>query len=255
MAASVALGQNPMRCTASSVPPTIRATGRTELVSDLVLTCSGGTPTALGQPVPQGTISVILDTPITSRLLASGWSEALLLVDEPASGTQVVCANAAGVCSLQGNGNGTGIYDGSVGRANVYQGQPASGNEVDFVSIPLDPPGTNGTRTFRITNIRADATAAAAAGKINMQVGTIESTTLSVNTSAAVANAQTPVSFSVKSVQSGPQGITQFAVSVAEKFATVFRTRTKAPPAGNNQSPTPAAQNTPPPGLAPVLPS
>ena len=75
-------------------------------MSDMVLMCSGGTPTTIGQPIPQGTIAVILDTPITSRLLASGWSEALLLVDEPSPATQVVCGNSTGVCNLQGNGTG-----------------------------------------------------------------------------------------------------------------------------------------------------
>jgi hypothetical protein len=71
---------------------------------------------------------VVLDTPISSRLLAPGWSEALLLVDEPTQATQVVCTNSSGTCNLQGNGTGLGTYDGNIGRANVYQGQPVAAN-------------------------------------------------------------------------------------------------------------------------------
>ncbi len=233
-----------MQCTTSSVPTNSRSTGHAELVADILLTCAGGTPTAVGQPIPQGTISVILDTPVTSRILASGWSEALLLVDEPGPGTQNVCASAGGICNLQGTGNGVGSYDGTLGRANVYQGQPAFTNEVDFASIPLDPPGTSGKRVFRITNIRGDATSAPASGRINMQVSAIGST-IGVNGGQLVSNAQAAVSFTAKSIQTGAPGITQFAVSVAEKFANVFRTRTIAVSNGNNFSPTPAAQAIP----------
>ena len=233
-----------MQCTTSSAPANIRGNGRAELVSDMVLTCTGGTPTPVGQIIPQGTIAVILDTPVASRLLGSGWSEVLLLVDEPGPSTQAVCANSGGVCNLQGTGTGLGSYDGALGRANVYQGQPASSSEIDFVSIPLDPPGTNAVRIFRITNVRADATSAAATGKINMQVSAIGQT-IGVNSGQLVANAQTAATFTAKSIQAGPPGITQFAVSVTEKFPNVFKTRTTAASAGNNLSPTPAAQATP----------
>jgi hypothetical protein len=201
-----------MSCSASTTPLTVRSTGKAELVSDLVLMCIGGTPTAIGQPIPQGTIAVILDTPITSRLVASGWSEALLLVDEPSPATQVVCGNSTGVCNLQGNGTGLGTYDGNIGRTNVYQGQPASANEIDFVSVPLDPPGTSGMRTFRITNIRGDATLAAASGQINLQVSGL-GPTISVNTGQLVATSQSPVTFAAKSIQTGISGISQFTAS------------------------------------------
>jgi uncharacterized protein (TIGR03437 family) len=234
-----------MQCTASSVAPAnVRANGRAELVSDLVLTCSGGTPTVLGMSIPQGSFALILDTPLSSRLLGPGWSEALLLVDEPSSGTQVVCATPSSICALQGNGTGVGSYDGTLGRVNVFQGQPASSSEIDFVSIPLDPPGANGMRTFRFTNIRADATPAGATGAIHIQVSALGST-INVNTGQLVANAQTAATFTAKSIQAGPTGITQFAIGVAEKFVNVFRTRTAAPSAGNNISPTPAVQASP----------
>ena len=234
LAAQTQQNQSPMQCIGSAVAAPARASGRAEIMSDVVFTLQrGGTPTALGQPIPQGTISVNLDSPITSRLLAAGWSEALLLVDEPTPATQVVCGNSTGTCTLQGNGTGQGTYDGNVGRPNVYQGQPASSNEIDFVSIPLDPPGTNGTRTLRITNIRGDATAAGAAGKINIQISGV-GPTISLNTGQLVANAQTPVAFTAKAIQTGTSGISQFTVSVAEKFANAFKTRTTALSPGNS---------------------
>lgn len=234
-----------MSCNASSATPlNARSNGHAELVGDVVVTCSGGTPTAVGQPIPQGTIAVVLDTSITSRLLAPGWSEALLLVDEPAAGTQVVCGNSSGVCNLQGNGTGLGTYDGNIGRANVYQGQPASSSEIDFVSVPLDPPGTNATRTFRITNIRADASSTGSSGRISAQVSGI-GPTISLNTGQVVANVSTPVSFTAKSIQTGTSGITQFAITVTEKFANALRTRTTAASPGNSLAPTPAAQASP----------
>src|SRR5580693_1366921 len=80
--------QSPMQCTISSVPANSRTSGHAELVGDMVLTCNGGTPTPVGQPIPLGTIAIVLDTPVTSRMLSSSWSEALLLVDEPGPGTQ-----------------------------------------------------------------------------------------------------------------------------------------------------------------------
>ena len=42
-----------LRCVANAgVPPTARAEGLTELVSDVTLNCTGGTPTLTGQQVP-----------------------------------------------------------------------------------------------------------------------------------------------------------------------------------------------------------
>lgn len=58
-----------------------------------MLTCSGGTPSA-GQPVD---FQLFLNTNVTSRLLdSSNGSDALLLINDPAPGSQVLCpANAS----------------------------------------------------------------------------------------------------------------------------------------------------------------
>src|SRR5580658_916484 len=66
-----------------------RAEGYTEQVGDLIVTCTGGQPTAAGQPVPQADITVTMSQNVTSRITASTSSgtflEALLIIDEPNS--------------------------------------------------------------------------------------------------------------------------------------------------------------------------
>jgi len=72
-------------CVANAGAPVIvRVEGITELIGDLLLQCTGGNPTPLGQPVNTSDIRLTLNTNITSRLLAgSGFADALLLIDEP----------------------------------------------------------------------------------------------------------------------------------------------------------------------------
>src|SRR6185369_5038360 len=89
-----------------------RSEGMTELIGDIVLTCTGGSASAVGSAIPTANITVSLGTQVTSRLLGAfsttNSSEALLLIDEPgASGLpapvpgfgpaapQILCANAA----------------------------------------------------------------------------------------------------------------------------------------------------------------
>ena len=74
-----------MTCQATTgVPNIVRAEGITELLGDLVLNCTGGTPTLNGQAIPLTNVQISINTNITSRLVAAGnVSEALLLIDEP----------------------------------------------------------------------------------------------------------------------------------------------------------------------------
>jgi len=125
----------PFSCsTNAGVTPTVRAEGYTELVGDLLLTCTGGQQTATNQFVPQINIIVSLNTNITSKLLGSGnngttgFNEALLIIDDPnAPGPNsnrpiLNCGNAGagdggpsgpGVCSIVSNGVPAQTYDGS----------------------------------------------------------------------------------------------------------------------------------------------
>ena len=97
-------GTGPFQCTASvAVPPVLRAEGLTEMVGDIVLTCTGGPTPVAGTttPIPTANITVSFQSNVTSRLLnyntstspsavtSPYTSEALLLIDEPGSGLQV----------------------------------------------------------------------------------------------------------------------------------------------------------------------
>jgi len=130
-------GVVPLACTASvAVPPQLRTEGLTELIGDIVLTCTGGSPLASGSTVPTANIVVSLGTNVTSRILSTGSlnggptqnvSDALLLIDEPGSGIplppglqglsiggqgigpaagQNACLNSAGTFPIVGAGPG-----------------------------------------------------------------------------------------------------------------------------------------------------
>jgi len=204
--ASAQVNVNGVQCIANAaVPPTLRSEGLTELVGDIVLNCSGGTPTPLGQQIPQANITIFLNTQVTSRLYnASNQSEALLTIDEPKPGenfgsavgrTFTSVGNVGTVCTdIQGCG-AIGIGPASLGSLNNFPNSTefktafnvvnaaactagatncalnpntfegvVSGNSVTFVGVPIDPPGTQGQRIYRITNVRANATIPAPGG-------------------------------------------------------------------------------------------
>jgi len=153
-------------CTASAVPVTVRTAGDTELVSDIVLACTGGTVTPAGSPVPQINLTVFLNTDQTSLVTEHNpaqldFSEALLLIDEPNRGiigatppTPLLnCGNTGapdngplgpGVCEIISDGNPADTYDGTpfvpvascgavapvanygCGRPNAFQGRASA---------------------------------------------------------------------------------------------------------------------------------
>jgi hypothetical protein len=178
--------------TVAQVTPTLRAEGITELVGDIVLTCTGGNPIAVGTAIPQANVIVTLTQPVTSRLASSstGASEALLLVDEPntpnlpaidpaagnfgSAATTSVCPNLTGCGAFAASaplnplvfGAGTtataAVASSSATTAtptyNAFQGQVVGTYQVLFAGVPILPPATNGiVRTYRITNIRVSA--------------------------------------------------------------------------------------------------
>jgi hypothetical protein len=194
---TTASAQNAFTCVAGVANPAyLRSEGLTELVGDLVITCRGGVPTAPGAYIPRANISVFMGfTTVTSRLLdtTTGASEALLMLDDPlpASGPnadlvknnpQTLCPNPTFGCVNLGNGSGgfvpsgnpnqplnppqfnyygTGSTTSGVSNYNIFQGliMPSQPNAVTWLGVPIDPPGTNGERTIRITNIRINANA------------------------------------------------------------------------------------------------
>jgi hypothetical protein len=141
-----------LSCALSAVVPLVRVEGLTEYIGDMVLTCTGGTPTADGALIPVDNFAVsITDTNITSRLLNQNlpsvnggypYVESTLIINEafPKSGaaspayqnpnsvatpavlppnpwsiTQSACptSNQPGACDFLGNGYGGWGNDGS----------------------------------------------------------------------------------------------------------------------------------------------
>ncbi len=198
-------GSGTMTCGMAASPNFIRSEGATELVGDIVIMCTGGITPAFGAVVPPATVTVNLSAPVTSRLLASnGSSEAVLLIDEPGNPTyasspaanlpQVAIPATASNTYTVGGGTTTtppGTWVEAVvcpsancttgTFPNVFQGLVTS-TSVVFPNVPIVAPGTNGTRIFRISNIRVSATSLPVSGFQSGQVQAFVSFTNTVLT-------------------------------------------------------------------------
>ncbi|MEO7649882.1 MAG: hypothetical protein ABIZ80_05400 [Bryobacteraceae bacterium] len=275
--AVTASAQNPaLQCFANAaVPPIVRAEGITELVGDLLLNCTGGTPTALGAQIPPVNIQIFLNTSVTSRVLSTTggtWLESVLLLDEPRPGFQYPCELASGVCTGLGNGTGTPNYyggssSGTLGNnKNAFQGQLIGTNSVLWLGVPIDPPGSNQTRVIRITNIRGNANALGLASGNSIPTPIIESITATGTQSVPInnpqqtvaaihkgllftmgSNATTTSAFTVGSVQqcNGISGRAIGTMRWQELFATAFKKRNNNSSVANPSSTVvaPAEQN------------
>jgi len=187
-------GQQAFTCVANAGNPVIvRVEGITELVGDLLLQCNGGVPTNAGQQIPVSNVALTLNTNITSRLIGGGFSDALLLIDEPwptsGFGNELVATNNGTVAApanspvqkvcysstspattsscnylagtgIGANGNGYGSSNSPYRQptaSTVYVGRQAAVNQMTWLGVPIDAPGTTGVRIIRITNVRANA--------------------------------------------------------------------------------------------------
>jgi len=190
--------QIPFTCQATAAEtPQLRSEGLTELVGDIVLTCTGGTVLPAGSQLQTANFTVYTNSTVTSRILASsgGASEALLMIDDPGNGgtnygntvpqtfcgssNSIIGAGPAGCVEYVGNQGATptaytggtpsfsssnnlgvpvaGAANGGTVGANVFQGV-VSGSSVTFYGVPIQPPSTSGAvRIFRITNVRINA--------------------------------------------------------------------------------------------------
>ena len=150
--------------------PIARAGGGSELVGDVLITCSGGTPTAIGMPAPSADVVVLMNFNVSNRVAAGGFTDALLIVDEPhatahptspllACGAAASNDDGSGICAITGDGSGKNTYSGLPGHPNVFQGRwdASTPNAITFKSVPVDPPEPGGLRIIRITNIRINA--------------------------------------------------------------------------------------------------
>jgi hypothetical protein len=268
-------GSRAFTCLANaSVPPLLRAEGITELVGDVLLNCTGGSPTAAGAQVPFSNIQVFLNTNVTSRIVGAGnLSEAALLIDEPfpanpipnnaspasGAGAQLLCGStgapftsSGSSCAVTGTGTGIGIYSGASGRPNIFQSYQVAANSVAWLGVPIDAPGPNGVRVIRITNIRANASQL---GISSTLIPTQIVMFIAINGSQQVTinNPQLTVGFlrpgltaSISPVNLNQCNFTgTFNVTVTEGFADSFKRRNIAVSQNLNTLPAPLPQNVP----------
>jgi hypothetical protein len=236
-------GSGIVACTMAASPNFIRAEGATELVGDIVISCTGGTLPAVGTVIPPATVTVNLSAPVTSRLLATnGSSEAVLLIDEPgnpqfatspaANNPQVaVPATATNTYAVGTGTNGVGSFTeaeciaGSCTAGsfpNVFQGLvPLNGSSastaVVFPNVPILAPGTVGTRIFRISNIRVSATSLPLSG---FQSGQVQAFVSFTNTVLTLS----PATVTVGSAQVGlstSSGVFSGSVPGSQKAANI----------------------------------
>jgi hypothetical protein len=241
-------GGTPQSCqTNVSVTPALRGEGYTEQTGDVTLSCTGGNVLPAGATVPLVNITVFYNTTVTSRLItntASSASEALLLIDEPGSGLlgfgpslpQTLCPTPLSGCPATVGLTNNTITTGSVNPANVYQGI-VSGNSVTFFGVPALPPGTQGTRVFRITNVRVNAVplaggAASGAQPVQASISISGATSLSLTQSSlAVGFVQSGLTATVSSAATTLQQCSSQTkvlvgfLNFAENFGTAFKTR------------------------------
>lgn len=263
--ASAQTAVNPFTCVANAaVPPTLRAEGLTELTGDIVLDCTGGIPTLSSALIPQVNFTIFLNTNVTSRIVntVDNRSEAILIVDEPGTNSNLspllLCTSANG-CAIFGTANAVGSqqlitagpepYNGLSGRPNVFQGIVA-GNQVQFLGVPVDAPGTSGHRVFRFTNIRANASGISAGasgtpGSIQALISASGSTSVPINNPSQVigfvqqgmvfnprvrtditstTNTTTNISFPQCNSLSRTATTGNFVLEFRENFASSFKT-------------------------------
>ena len=163
-----------LTCTANGAAiPQLRVEGYTELLGDILISCTGGptTPVGTSTPIPTTNITVAIQpqsTVITSRLFASGGgqgvpptgtlSEVVLLIDEPGSGLftgaggnygpnapQLLCTTGPGGCPAYVGLDASGTYEVAITAANATPG--GGTNAANIYRGYLNATGTN-TVTF-----------------------------------------------------------------------------------------------------------
>jgi hypothetical protein len=241
LAAIPAFAQNPnppLSCVAQAADtPSIRAEGVTEATGGILIICNGGDPTAAGANLRQVNIQIFSSPSIniTSRIQSSGFSEAMLFIDEPEPSKQTICGSTSfpysipvgfpnqvvitgncGAISGAPGGTGIGTYDPTVAstlagtsRGNSWQARTAGNNSLIWQGIPFDPPGSLTTRTIRIQNVRVNASQLGVPAGAQASVSMVISTTASgvgnpinlpiTNPAPTVAIAQNSLNFSVQS--------------------------------------------------------
>jgi len=158
LALAVTLGLAPafgqISCAAASPSPTlIRLNGTSELTGDIVVTCTGGDPSAASAI----NVTLFLNVNATPRITntSTNETETLLMVDEPQAGLPNLSNGCPYVGQIRGTLGGT-----ACGNGNVFQGitDTIETNVIRWLGVPFVPPGS-GTRVLRFSNIRGNISA------------------------------------------------------------------------------------------------
>jgi hypothetical protein len=208
-------------CNTTSAPLTLRNEGYTELIGDIVLTCTGGSLQAVGSVIQPVNVTVQLPYTVTSREIPFGAkgvngnaSEALLMLDEPGTtqggfgpqAPQQLCETPLSGCEAWVADNGTYYFAankaGTAVAPNVYAGVTGTElgtnpSQVTFFGVPLLAPVTTTpveySRIIRITNVRMNAQGAVGGGtsyqSVTAQVS-INNSNITVNNSAPIVGYQ-----------------------------------------------------------------
>ena len=134
--------ESSLTITAQATRVAIRGEGMTELVGDVLLKCTGGSPTA----EPSGaflylTIFLFFTNPITSRIIRDNTTEAML-------------------CEM-----------GTCHDRVLIRGELRQPNLLQFGPFPANLPGPNGLSLYHITNLRVNAgVGAAGVSEVEMAV-------------------------------------------------------------------------------------
>ena len=241
---AVAPGPSPdITClTSSAASLRAHAEGLAELAADVVLSCTGGVATPLNVAVPTTNIVIDLNTQATSRLLSgsSNVTEALLLINDPPASAQMLCpADPANRYSCDttvlgtGGGGAAGASPLQYTNANIYQGVLTGPNQLTFFNVPIDGPGpaANAPLTFRITNVRMNASALGVLGAFTELISA--TSPLVFITNPTQYSAYPLVGLQTRSVTNAAQFAqctaqtlqSAFSVSAEEGFATAFEPR------------------------------
>jgi hypothetical protein len=202
-------------CTVSSgVPPMVRARGAAELVDDLVMTCTSSGPSQSVLVNIQIFLNVNLTSHITNAITHE--SEGLLLIDEPKPGVP----NTSNGFPYFGQVPGTlGVPAGAPGSGNVYQAHTALNNTIVWAGVPYV---TGGTRTFRITNIRANVIPFGVSGLVEAFLAIAGPFPVTINPQpTTVAIVAEGLKFS-STLLAGAPGL---GLSFSELFPTAFKKR------------------------------
>jgi hypothetical protein len=196
-----------------------------------VISCTGGNPAATFL----ANFQLFLNTNITSRLVGSDLSEALLMIDEPGlerldvNGNPTAVTTPFCVSPATGNNVDRGVACNTPAAAlnqtyqsdtyTVFRAARAQQGEniLVWAGVPVTPPGSNRTRTFRITNVRANASGLGASQtliptQILAYISVFPSGTLPIdNPQQTVGYVQTGMLFDVRGCNNDGSAGTTFA--------------------------------------------